>query len=186
MTRLPKFDGFNYVLFLTGVSHQRIPIFTADERFPKIFFENLDFNCRKHDFSLYGFCLLPDHFHLLGHLPEKRKISDFLRDFKGFTAKQILDVLKAGNSPLLSRLRVKSQTGRRKDSRYRIFQEDTFIYNIFSESKLQEKLNYVHYNPVEAGLVKEEGDWPYSSWQKYHCNNPSVMKIDMPLEFLPK
>jgi putative transposase len=38
-----------------------------------------------------------------------------------------------------------------------------FGFNVFSEKKRQEKLNYMHNNPVKRGLVSAPGDWPWSS-----------------------
>ncbi|MCI0330889.1 MAG: transposase [candidate division Zixibacteria bacterium] len=178
MSRLKKYDQHNYIQFITAVTYKRIPVLTMDGRFPKFFLENLEFYRGKYDFMLHGFCLLPDHFHILGYLPENQKLSDFLRDFKGFTAKKILDILKQGKSSLLEKLWA-GQKGRRKDGLYKVFQEDTFVYNIFSERKLEEKLDYIHRNPVEAGLAKEEKDWPYSSWRNYHLGDHSLIKVDV-------
>jgi putative transposase len=50
--------------------------------------------------------------------------------------------------------------------------------NIWTTKKRNEKLNYMHNNPVKRGLVKEPGDWPWSSWRFYFLNDASVLAMD--------
>ena len=180
MNRLPKFEGFNHILFVSGNVHQRIRLFTAERQFPTIFFDNLKFYLKKFEAKLHGFVLMPDYFHLLLFLPEDRKLADFLRDFKSFTAKEILDILKVENPSLLEQFRIATARRTRKEPLYRIFQEDNFVFNIYSPPKLDQKLSYIHKNPVEAALVREEKDWPYSSWRDYNGKGQRCV----PVEFL--
>jgi len=44
--------------------------------------------------------------------------------------------------------------------------------------KAEEKLNYLHNNPVKRGLVKEPGDWPWSSWRYYFLQDASLLAMD--------
>ena len=50
--------------------------------------------------------------------------------------------------------------------------------NICTPKKRDEKLNYMHNNPVQRGLVKERGDWPWSSWRFYFLNDTSLLAMD--------
>jgi putative transposase len=43
---------------------------------------------------------------------------------------------------------------------------------------VEEKLNYMHNNPVKRGLVKEPGDWPWSSWRYYFLPDASLLAMD--------
>jgi hypothetical protein len=36
----------------------------------------------------------------------------------------------------------------------------------------------LHNNPVKRGLVKEPGDWPWSSWRSYFLRNASLLAMD--------
>jgi putative transposase len=40
-------------------------------------------------------------------------------------------------------------------------------FNVWSEQKLTEKLDYLHRNPVQRGLVARPGDWAWSSSRHY-------------------
>jgi len=50
--------------------------------------------------------------------------------------------------------------------------------NIWTAKKVQEKLNYMYNNPVKRGLVKEPGDWLWSSWRFYFLHDASPLAMD--------
>lgn len=43
----------------------------------------------------------------------------------------------------------------------------------------EQKLNYIHFNPVEAGFVTDPIDWKYSSARNYGNDNHTIIEIDM-------
>jgi putative transposase len=48
----------------------------------------------------------------------------------------------------------------------------------WTAKKVQEILNYMHSNPVKRGLVKEPGDWAWSSWRFYYLSDGSLLTMD--------
>jgi hypothetical protein len=50
--------------------------------------------------------------------------------------------------------------------------------NIWSPKKRQEKLNYMHANPVTRKLVEKRGDWAWSSWRFYFLDDASILSMD--------
>ena len=50
--------------------------------------------------------------------------------------------------------------------------------NIWSPKKRDEKLNYMHNNPVKQGLVKHPGDYPWPSWKFYLWNDGSILGME--------
>ena len=70
------------------------------------------------------------------------------------------------------------RVGRSALARYRVWQRKFYDMNIWSEKKRLEKLTYMHHNPVKRGLVKEPGDWPWSSWRFYYLEDASVLRMD--------
>jgi hypothetical protein len=44
---------------------------------------------------------------------------------------------------------------------------------------LHQKLNYIHMNPVRAGLVDEPQDYPYSSYRNYELEDDTLIEMDM-------
>jgi len=106
-------------------------------------------------------------------MPQGESISDFMRDFKKFTSKTIKENLKDdGYNSTVKKLIELSDMGKFK------FWMDRFDDVIVLNEKIMEtKLNYIHYNPVKAGLVKEITDWKYSSSRNYYLDDNSVIEI---------
>jgi len=50
--------------------------------------------------------------------------------------------------------------------------------NIWSDKKQNEKIDYIHNNPVARGLVGSPGEWPWSSWRFYYREDRSVLAVD--------
>jgi putative transposase len=48
-----------------------------------------------------------------------------------------------------------------------VWQARYYPFPIYSDRKLQEKLDYMHTNPVTAGLAAKACDWPWSSARWY-------------------
>jgi putative transposase len=60
----------------------------------------------------------------------------------------------------------------------RVWQRRFYDMNIWGMKKRDEKLNYMHNNPVKRVLVKEPGDWPWSSWRFNFLNDASLLAMD--------
>ncbi len=50
--------------------------------------------------------------------------------------------------------------------------------NIWSDKKQNEKIDYIHNNPVARGWVAHPGDWPWSSWRFYCREDRSLLAMD--------
>lgn len=58
-------DENRAIYFVTKVIHQRVQIFTFDERYPLIVIDNLKFYRKKFGLLLYGLVIMPEHYHLV-------------------------------------------------------------------------------------------------------------------------
>ena len=61
---------------------------------------------------------------------------------------------------------------------HNIWQKSFYDISIFSEKFLEQKLTYIHNNPIRAGLVQDLADYPWSSYQNYYMDNNSFIEID--------
>ena len=99
---------------------------------------------------------------------------------KGITARRVIDYLKARNySASLAKLQ---HEVRDRNYRYSLWQTEKNVYPIFSEGLFMQKVNYIHNNPVRAGLVERAIDYKWSSariWQGCPLDDePLLMDID--------
>ena len=126
--------------------------------------------------KLFAFVLMPSHLHAIT-LPENRKINELIRDFGSFTAHAILTQLKnEGQEELLDFFHKKRRDER---SAYSVWQ-DIQAVNIYSDKFLNQKLEYIHQNPVSKkwNLVKDRADYIYSTSGFYDCDRPAIIEID--------
>ncbi len=64
------------------------------------------------------------------------------------------------------------------ESHYRLWQRRFYPFSVFTEKKRQEKLKYMHNNPVKRGLVSSPENWPWSSWRFYFLQDTSILRMD--------
>ena len=58
------------------------------------------------------------------------------------------------------------------------WQRRFYDFNVWSEKKVKEKLDYMHRNPVERKLVLHPKDWAWSSWSHYEKGETGLIRID--------
>ncbi|MDR3678173.1 MAG: hypothetical protein P4N24_22010 [Acidobacteriota bacterium] len=61
---------------------------------------------------------------------------------------------------------------------YRVWNRRGYDMNIYRDKKQNEKIDYIHNNPVARGLVAHPGDWPWSSWRFYYREDRSLLAMD--------
>jgi putative transposase len=158
-----------------------IDVFTRDEYF-SIIVESLDF-CRKNKgMEIYGYCIMPSHIHLIFR-SSNGDPSGLMRDFKGFTSKKMLKAIE--ENPQESRkewmLWMMERAGKKNSNvtHQQFWQQDNHPIEIWSLKVFEQKLNYIHQNPVISGFVTDPVDWKYSSARNYSENNHTVLEIDL-------
>ncbi len=175
----PSQCGF---LFISGAVYRRIPIFRYDKPC-EIFLQTLEAYRRRYAMRVHAYALMPDHYHVLLDFPVQHRLVDFLRDFKSLVGKQILEwIRQEGLSHLLASFQLSRSQHRERDARYCVLQYNSCVRTLPGPRALQQKLNYVHSNPVREGLSTTPEAYAYSSARAYAGKRLSVVKIDL-LEF---
>jgi putative transposase len=136
-----------------------------------IFIDSLKY-CQKHKaLHLHAYVVMSNHVHLIVSVDEGHTISDFVRDCKKFTAKQILESIE--NSGIESRKdwmlhQFKYYASRHlRNEKYQLWEHDNHFIEVSSPAFTQQKIDYIHLNPVRAGLVYKPEDYIYSSASNY-------------------
>jgi putative transposase len=164
--------------FVTTTVVRFTPIF-INHRFCDILISNIKFYREKYKFIILGYVIMPTHFHwILIVDPKFGTISDIMRDIKKFTAWQIFDTLDDTNDNILLQTFKESAEGL-KDQTKKLWMprfDDEVIRN---QQMFWAKLNYIHNNPVKAGLVNKAEDYKYSSTRNYVNRNHSVLEVDI-------
>jgi REP element-mobilizing transposase RayT len=128
---------------------------------------------------LYGYVIMSNHIHLIIQ-SEDGKLSDLIRDFKKFTAKNILDKIQAVPESrkewMLERFKLAAEKHTRNKN-YQFWQYGNHAEEIYSNKFMWSKLDYIHLNPVRAGLVEKASHYIYSSASNY-INDSGLLKIE--------
>jgi REP element-mobilizing transposase RayT len=146
------------VLYMTVVTKDRLPVFQTDQM-KEVLSRGVDEARKSAGLLLFAYVIMIDHMHLLTSRPSTT--SDVLRVLKGLTARRVIDYLKANN--YLSSLAKLAHEERERNYKHSLWQTEKNVLPIFSEKMFMEKLNYIHQNPVRAGLVERATDYHWSS-----------------------
>ena len=165
--------------FVTATVVDWIDVFSR-KNYRDCIIECLDYCIKNKGMILYGYVVMSNHIHMIIQSNDG-KLSDLLRDFKKFTAKVILD--KIQNEPesrrewMLERFRLATETHSRNKN-YQFWQYGNHAEEIFTEHFLWSKLDYIHMNPVRAGIVSKIDDYIYSSGSNY-VNGTGIIKVEL-------
>ena len=124
---------FGAIYFITICCQQRGPNHLCDGTISKVLFDTARIYHERRRWNLNLLLLMPDHLHGLIGIDGRDSLSQLIRDYKRITAKM------AGIE----------------------WQRNFFDHRLRHVESLSEKFAYICQNPVRAGLVRDEQDWPY-------------------------
>jgi REP element-mobilizing transposase RayT len=145
-------------LYITAVAKDRLQVFRTD-KLKTIICNALDEARNSGGFSIYAYVIMPDHLHIISD--SHRKPSETLRYINGIISRRVIDHLKLhGHNSSLQKLR---HEDKERGYRYSLWDHHSNLFSIYSEDMLRQKVNYIHQNPVRAGLVTKAVDYRWSS-----------------------
>lgn len=121
--------------------------------------------------EIHAWCIMPSHIHLIFRAKENNP-SDILCDFKRVSSKRLLKSIE--ENPVESRkewmfwMMKKAGNKNSNVSNKQFWQQHNKPIELFSTHLIQQKTDYIHNNPVEAGFVSNAVDWKYSSAANFY------------------
>jgi putative transposase len=181
MSRKYKFKNEEGAYFISFAIVNWIDVFTRDIYFSCIV-ESLDF-CRKNKgMEIYGYCIMPSHIHLIFR-SSNNDPSGLIRDFKGFTSKKMINLIRDNTQESRKEwlLWMLERAGKKNSNltKYQFWQQNNHPIEIWTLKVFEQKLNYVHQNPVQTGFVTDPIDYKYSSARNYGNYDQTVLEIDL-------
>ena len=111
-----------------------------------------------------GYVILENHLHCIFAAKEPSKE---IANFKSYTARQIIDLLKERSDGFLLKQLNAFKLSHKTDRPYQLWQEGSHPKLILNEEMMRQKLDYMHFNPVERGYVDDPIHWRYSRARNY-------------------
>jgi putative transposase len=149
--------------FVTGNLLDRAPIFT-EPAYCNAFLEQLRSLDQEWPSKLIAYVLMPDHFHLISN-PRDGRIKEFVGALKSLSAKSIVKVC------------TQFQFHADADG-HQVWQESFKATPLWSGWMIWQKINYIHANPVKAGLVGSAKDYYWSSFRSFHSQGDEPIPLD--------
>ena len=95
-----------------------------------------------------------------------------LCDFKKFTSKQIIKAIQdhPGESRKEWMLKIFNEAGiaNSRNKKYQFWRQDNHPIELYSAAFTNQKIDYIHENPVMAGIVDKAEEYLYSSARDYY------------------
>jgi putative transposase len=150
--------------FVTGNVLDRKQIF-KHEKYCRAFLEEVHARRENRDCKVIAFVVMPDHIHLIVN-PREGDIQASMGILKSLSAKKIIEL-----SP--------DHTFRKSDGDNQVWQESFKALPLWSGWMINQKINYIHANPVKANLCATAEDYPWTSFRSFYRTeiNP-IMAID--------
>ena len=170
----PSFHDPTHLYFVTASVIAWKQLFITDE-YAKIPLNSLAWMQQQKRILLFAFVTLPSHLHVIIK-PENDSIAVVIQQLGSFTAHEILKKLRKQNQKDLLDIFEQKKRGQRHE--HSIWQ-DIQAKNIYSRDFLQQKIEYIHQNPVAKDwkLVEDRVDYVYSSAGYYDYGRQPIILI---------
>ena len=152
--------------FITTTVHEWLPVF-ADKECALAVLDQLQETLSHYKVSLTAYILMPSHIHLLLGFQKIEEMSLVMKTFKRMSTRRLKPLVSA-------KLAAKFNYG----GSLRLWQPRFDDVIIWSEEQFRIKIDYIHNNPVKAGLVQTATDYAYSSAADWLSDDKGLMQVD--------
>ncbi len=156
-----------YFLTLTVVDW--VDLFTRKE-YCYVLVDSLNYCSKEKGLEVFAYVIMSSHVHLVCRTKEPYDLSEVLRDFKKFTSKQFIKIMdEAGESRkkwLLDKFSFEAKRIGRAIN-FKIWKDDNHAIEMGECIDIEQKINYIHENPVKAMIVQHAEEYIFSSARDY-------------------
>jgi len=171
MSRAYKFYNIEKPYFVSFATVGWVDVFTRLQ-YKDILVEALKYCQKEKGLIVYAWCIMSSHVHLIMEAKEGYKPSDILRDFKKFTSKQLLKAIEENQQESRKEwmLSIFGNAGKynSNNENFQFWQQHNKPIILYTPRVISQKLDYIHYNPVEEGWVESPEQYLYSSARNYN------------------
>ena len=158
------------IYYLTLQIVDWVDVFTR-KRYRDIVIESMQYCRQKKGLEIFAYVIMSNHIHLIVRASDGN-LSDILRDMKRHTSKTILssienkDEFESRKEWMFNRFSCAAGKHQRNEN-YQLWTHENHAVVLHSPGFMKEKLDYIHENPVRAGIVEKPWDYIYSSAKNY-------------------
>jgi putative transposase len=181
MSRKYKFRDQSANYFVTFATINWVDVFTR-RLYKDIMVDSLNYCVMHKGLIIYAWVIMSNHVHLIIGTKEL-EVQDIMRDLKKFTSKRIIDAIKDNQQEsrrdwMLSMFK-HAGTVNSNNTRYQFWQQHNQPIILHDADIFEQKVNYIHENPVQSGFVEESIEYLYSSAKDYSGKKGLVL-VELP------
>ena len=140
------------------------------KKYRDIVLDSFSYSRKNRGLELFAYVIMTNHVHVIMRSKEGN-LSEIVRDIKRFTSRQIMKGIH--NNPKESRrswlelvFRYHAKFNKRVGEK-QLWTHENHAVELYTNNMIETRLNYIHDNPVRAGIVENPEDYLYSSARNY-------------------
>ncbi len=132
------------------------------DKYKDIIVSSLEFLVKENRIKVFGFAVMSNHIHVIWQVQPNFQPKEIQLSFMKYTAQMIIKDLRNNHQEVLEIFKVKAS-----DRKYQIWERKPLSISLWTQPVFKQKLDYIHSNPVVAGLCSYPEDYKYSSASFY-------------------
>jgi putative transposase len=180
MSRKYKFRDQTANYFVSFATVNWIDVFTR-RLYKDIIVDSLNFCVENKGLIIYGWVIMSNHIHLIIGTSDLA-LQDIIRDLKKFTSKEIINAINENQQEsrrewMLGMFQ-KAGEANSNNKHIQFWQQHNHPIVLNNADIFEQKLNYIHENPVRYGFVDSVIEYPYSSARDY-AGEKGLVKVEL-------
>ncbi len=154
---LPQYHSHYFTATILDWKHLLKP-----DKYKDVIIKSLQFLVKEKRVELNAFAIMSNHIHLIWQIQHGHKRENVQRDFLKYTSQSIIRDLEINHQQALEVFKVDA-----KDRKYQIWQRNPLSIDLWTQEVFIQKMEYIHNNPVTAGICIYPEQYKYSSAKFY-------------------
>lgn len=135
------------------------------DKYKTIITNSLQFLVQEKRVEIFGFVIMANHLHIIWRAANVQSRAEMQHAFMTYTAQTILKDVTMYHPQVLPHFLVQA-----KDRTYQVWERNPLSVELRSNEVLLQKLQYIHQNPVRAGICSLREQYRFSSASLYATN----------------
>jgi putative transposase len=144
--------------------------------------ESLRFCQQRKGLILYAYVIMSNHVHLIAAAKNGYNLSGILRDMKRHTSKSLLAAIQTSGTESRKdwMMWIFSSAGKYNpnNENFQFWQQDNHPVQLITQQMVEQRVTYIHNNPVAEGLVAEGYHYLYSSAIDY-AGGKGLLEVEL-------
>ena len=180
MSEKYKIRDQDQLYFITCTVVGWVDVFTR-RQYCELLIESLQHCQREKGLVIGAWCIMSNHIHLIVSRNKACKLEEIVRDFRKFTSVQLCKAIEENREEsrqawMLAYFK-QAALASKKHTKYMFWQNEYHPIELSTNAMMDQKLAYIHDNPVKAGIVDSAAAYTYSSAKDYYAGEQGLLEV---------